>query len=234
MQDLTLGVLGGMGPEATVEFMRRVIALTPAADDADHLRMIVDNNPKVPSRIKAIIEGTGADPGPVLASMALGLEAAGADVLIIPCNTAHYYLPVIRNAVQIDVLDVVELTAARLQTLVGRSRKVGMLASPAVQQVGLFDAKLKEYSLSALYPDSAEQARLLTVIRRVKAGQVTAGDIQIYQEVAERLVLAGADALLVACTELSILPIPDTQVPAVDTLQILVAESVARCKRSFK
>lgn len=94
-----VGVLGGMGPEATVELMQRVIRATPARDDADHVRMIVDNNPKVPSRIAALIERRGDDPAPVIADMARGLEAAGADFLVIACNTAHHYLPTIRAAV---------------------------------------------------------------------------------------------------------------------------------------
>src|ERR1700723_4357749 len=87
-----VGIIGGMGPEATVDLMRRVIAATPARDDADHIHLLVDNNPKVPSRIAALIDGTGCDPAPALCEMAKGLEAQGADFLVIPCNTAHYYL----------------------------------------------------------------------------------------------------------------------------------------------
>src|SRR5436190_10023963 len=98
-----VGVIGGMGPEATVEFMRRLVAAVPAKDDADHLHVIADNNPKIPSRIKALIEGGGEDPAPVLTAMAQRLEAAGADFLVIPCNTAHYYLPQIAASVRIPV-----------------------------------------------------------------------------------------------------------------------------------
>ena len=87
----TVGVIGGMGPEATVDLMTRVIGKTPAVNDQDHLRMLVDNNPKIPSRIAAIIEGTGESPVPVLTEMARGLEVQGASFLAIPCNTAHVY-----------------------------------------------------------------------------------------------------------------------------------------------
>ena len=106
----TVGVIGGMGPEATVEFMRRLVAAIPAQDDSDHLHVIADNNPKIPSRIKAILEGGGEDPTPVLVAMARKLEAMGADVLTIPCNTAHYYHPAIAEAVGIPVLDMVGLS----------------------------------------------------------------------------------------------------------------------------
>ncbi len=83
-----VGIIGGMGPEATVDLMRRIIANTPALDDIDHIRCIVDNNPKIPSRIKALIEADGESPGPVMAAMGKSLEAYGVDFLAIPCNTA--------------------------------------------------------------------------------------------------------------------------------------------------
>ncbi|MGY9013879.1 MAG: aspartate/glutamate racemase family protein, partial [Rhodospirillales bacterium] len=95
MREKTVGVIGGMGPEATVELMSRIIAKTPANDDVDHIHMIVDNDPKIPSRIKALLEGTGEDPGPYIANMARKLQTAGADFLVMPCNTAHLYRDVI-------------------------------------------------------------------------------------------------------------------------------------------
>ncbi len=95
-KERTVGILGGMGPEATIDLMQRIIRLTPALDDADHIRCIVDNNPKVPSRIKAIIEGDGEDPGPCMADMGRRLGAWGADFLAIACNTAHYYYDAVR------------------------------------------------------------------------------------------------------------------------------------------
>ena len=114
MSEKVIGVIGGMGPEATVDFVHRLVARTPARDDADHLHVLVDNNPKIPSRIAALIEGTGEDPTPVLCSMARGLEAQGADFLVMPCNTAHYYLPAIARSVGIPMLDMVQLSIQKL------------------------------------------------------------------------------------------------------------------------
>ena len=233
MNDRIVGVLGGMGPEATVEMMRRVIAATPADDDADHIRMIVDNNPKVPSRIKALIDGNGEDPGPALAAMARGLQTAGAEVLVIPCNTAHHYLPVIEAAVDIAVIDVVALTAARLSTGSSRPRQIGMLASTAVRLVGLFNRGFREHRLTALYPDDGDQALLLALIRDVKAGRVTNGAIAAYEDVACRLVRQqGVDALLIACTELSTLAKPRAEVAVIDTMDVMVEAVIAAATRS--
>jgi aspartate racemase len=222
----TVGVIGGMGPEATVEFMRRLVAAVPAKDDADHLHVIADNNPKIPSRIKALIEGGGEDPAPVLIAMAQRLQSAGADFLVIPCNTAHYYLPQIAEAVRIPVLDVVEQTIARLQSSGARTSRIGMLASPAVRLVGLFEKRLASAGYTTVFPDEDAEARLLEVIRAVKAQRITPSHQRTYEAIAHRLAESGAEAFLVACTELSLLPAPNVVQPVFDTLDILVDATV--------
>jgi aspartate racemase len=105
-----VGIIGGMGPEATVDLMRRVVAKTPAQDDVDHIHLIVESNPKIPSRIAHLVDGKGADPTPELIRIAANLQRAGADALAIPCNTAHAYADSIRRAVSIPLLDMVSLT----------------------------------------------------------------------------------------------------------------------------
>ena len=164
----TVGVIGGMGPEATVDFLRRIVAATPAKDDADHIRVLVDNNPKIPSRIAALIDGTGEDPLPVLIAMARGLEKQGADFLVIPCNTAHYYLPKIAQAVSIPLLDMVALAIAKIATLSPKPCRIGMLASPAVQKVGLYATRLNDAGFTALFSNATGEAKVLDIIRAVK------------------------------------------------------------------
>ena len=161
-----IGILGGMGPEATVLLMSRLIVATPAQDDADHIPLIVDMNTQVPSRIAALIEGGGTDPAPVLAAMAKRLEAAGAEALAMPCNTAHHYAPAIRAAATIPFLDMVTLSAAQAASRAGPGGRVGILASPAVRLTKLFDAALARYGTEAIYP--ADQNAMLAAIREIK------------------------------------------------------------------
>ena len=229
-REKTVGVIGGMGPEATVEFMRRLIAAVPARDDADHLHVIADNNPKIPSRIKAILEGDGEDPAPVLVAMAGRLEAMGADLLTIPCNTAHYYHRAISGAVAIPVLDMIALSIARLESLAPRPRKIGILASPALHRVGLIDKRLAASGFEALFPNAKDEDRLLEVIRSVKAGALTTGHRADYGSVARTLKQEGAGALLVACSELSLLPLPEAGCPVIDTLEVLVDATVSTAR----
>jgi aspartate racemase len=222
----TVGVIGGMGPEATVDFLRRVVARTPAQDDADHIHVLVDSNPQIPSRIAALIEGGGEDPTPTLCAMAKGLEKQGADFLVMPCNTAHYYLPQIARAVNIPMLDMVALSIAKLAALSPAPRKIGMLASPAVRLVGLYEARLAQAGLQAVFPDEAGEAKVLEIIRAVKAANVGEQHRRDYARVAACI---SADAFLIACTELSVLgPPKDLARPFVDTLDVLVGATIAQ------
>ncbi len=140
-----VGILGGMGPQATLLLMQKVIDAVPAADDADHIPLLVDQNPQVPSRIRRLIEGAGEDPAPVLADMARRLVAGGAEALAMPCNTAHHYVPAIRAAVAVPFIDMVDLSVTKAARLAGLDGQVGILASPAVRRIGLFDAALDGY-----------------------------------------------------------------------------------------
>jgi aspartate racemase len=225
MREKIVGVIGGMGPEATVDFLRRIVEATPARDDADHIRVLVDNNPKIPSRIAALIEGTGEDPTPVLIAMAQGLERQGADFLTIPCNTAHWYRPAIAGAVAIPVLDMVGLAIARLNGLSPKPMTIGMVASPAVRKVGLYAERLETAGFEALFPSGKGEAAVFAAIRAVKAKAMSGAIRADYDAAIGALIDDGADALLIACTELSLLPVPKRR-PSVDALDALVEETV--------
>ena len=161
-----IGVLGGMGPEATVALLQRVQGGVLARDDADHVPLLVDLNPQVPSRIKHLIEKTGPNPGPVIADMAERLETAGAEALILPCNTAHHYSGYIIDRVAIPFLSMPQLTCDALAGLVSSGSHVGILASPATNQTGLFQTLLSERGLKTLWPN--DEDIVLATIQKIK------------------------------------------------------------------
>ncbi len=203
--DKTVGIIGGMGPEATAELMRQILRATPAEDDCDHVRMIVDNDPKIPSRIKAIIEGGGEDPGPYLAEMGKRLESWGADFLAMPCNTAHYYYHAIQQAVTIPVLNMIELTADRIAGENSSLRKLGVLASPAVFTTGILERPFASRNIELLAPGKDEQEQVFQAIKIIKAGDCGEEVLESLAAAGRGLVGKGAEALLIACTELSVI-----------------------------
>src|SRR5471032_133871 len=146
-----VGIIGGMGPEATVDLMRRVVAKTPANDDQDHIHLIVESNPKIPSRIAHLIDGTGADPTPELIRIAGNLQRAGAEALAIPCNTAHAYAHSIRRAVSIPLLDMVSLTVDQIANS-RRVARVGLLVSSAVLATELYARSFAGHGIDVVHP----------------------------------------------------------------------------------
>ncbi|QCY09532.1 amino acid racemase [Pseudomonas sp. MPC6] len=205
MREKIVGIIGGMGPEATVDLMRRVIEATPAEDDADHIRMLIDNNPKIPSRIKALIEGTGESPAPCMSQMAKELQRQGADFLVIPCNTAHHYYGEVAASVSIPVINLIELTAKTVQIRKPGIRKIGLLASSALQKIELYEPWFSSLNIEVLYPDADSQAAVMQLIRDVKARRCTSLQIDAYNAAAKNLEAQGAECLVVACTELSVI-----------------------------
>ena len=222
-----VGVLGGMGPEATLDLMHRVLALTPADDDADHIHMLIDNNPKVPSRIKAIIEGSGSSPLPTLIKMAKGLEQQGSDYLVMPCNTAHYYHADIAQSVNIPFINLLELTAATVRQKNVFIKKVGLLASSALQITQLYEPVFQNLGITVLYPFKQIQSELMTLITEIKGKRHTDTSIRFLERAAQDLISQGADHLVVACTELSLFTdrLP-SQMEYTDAADVLAREIV--------
>lgn len=231
MSDKAVGILGGMGPSATVDLMARIIRATPALDDCDHVRLIVDSNPQVPSRIRALIEGTGESPLPCLVEMARKLEAWGADFLAMPCNTAHHYHAAIQAAVSVPLLNMVQLTVQRVLEDRPEIKRVGLLASPAVKRIGLFEDRFSTAGVTLLYPGNDLQDALLECIRQIKAGTHGTAAVRTMERAARHLVTRGAGVLVVACTELSIVAEGLSAIAEwYDSAQVL-AESIVRVAR---
>ena len=223
-----IGVLGGMGPQATVLFQQCLIDAVPAHDDADHVPLLVDMNPQVPSRIAHLIDGTGEDPGPVLAAMARRLAEAGAEALAMPCNTAHHYADAIRGGAPVPFIDMVALSCQRADEAAATGAPIGILGSPALRRAGVFDPVLAGLGREAAYP--ADEDALLAAIRDVKAGRDPAAARATLAHAAGTLAGNGAGAVLVACTEFSIHADADVAIgpaPLIDTLDVLVEATLA-------
>lgn len=210
-----------MGPEATILLQRKVMDAVPARDDSDHIPLMIDMNPQVPSRIAHLIEGTGKDPGPTLGKMAKRLQQAGCAALAMPCNTAHHYAAAITGAVDIPLLNMIDLAAEHAARAVGKGGHVGVLASPAVRQTGLFDRSFGRHGMSVIWPGRDDQ--MLAAIRLIKVEGPAPAARSALREASIELASCGADMQFIGCSEFSL--IADSLADgakAVDTLDLLV------------
>ncbi len=224
MEKKTIGIIGGMGPLATADLFEKIVGHTKAACDQEHLHVVIDSNTNIPDRTAALLHG-GADPLPELVKSAGRLEKMGADVLIMPCNTAHNYYDGIAAAVSVPVLHMVRLTA---QALVERGvKKAGLLATDGTVRTGIYQKSFAGSGVELLTPDEAGQRAVMEMIYQgVKAGDM-AFDAQPARQAMERLLAAGAEVLILGCTELPLaVKLYGIALPAVDPTLELALEAI--------
>lgn len=231
LSEYVVGVLGGMGPAATIDFMSRVLRNTPAEDDEDHIRMFIDHNPKVPSRIKALIDKTGESPAPVLQNMARKLESIGADFLAMPCNTSHHFLNDIRDVIKIPILDMIDLTVQTVISNTENIHNVGILASTAVLNVNIYSRAFQKKGVDVIEPQDDQQQKIMDVIMAVKRNDVGGKLILTLSDVINELIDKGAEAIVIGCTEISaVIGQINLATPLYDASEILARKVVDMCK----
>lgn len=229
MNEKIPGIIGGMGPEATVDLMQRIIANTPAIDDVDHIRCIVDNNPKIPSRMKAILGDNGEDPGPCMAAMGKKLEEYGADFLVIPCNTAHHYYEDVAQAVTIPVVHLIDLVVEQVVSNNPEMTRIGVLGSTTIVKTKLYQTLFAERGVEVIYPDDSVQEELFSVIKNVKRGQTGETTRQAFSKIGMHLKTKNVSLAILGCTELGIIA-DDLPIAYIDAAEVLAQEVVAVAK----
>ena len=219
----TVGVRGGMGPEATVDFMATVIAMTPAQADQDRIHMFVDNDPSIPPRQDAILRA-GADPGPAMARMAGRLQAAGADFLVMPCNTAHAYSPAVRSAVDIPLLSIIDVTVAACASF----ETVGMLATEGCLRSQVYQQAFANLEQDLLMSTDAELEDFMDLTFRIKRGDKSSDVIAGMLRLATALEERGAQAIIAGCTEIPlVLDAATLSIPLLSSTDELARHTVA-------
>ncbi|GEL93747.1 aspartate/glutamate racemase family protein [Cellulomonas composti] len=224
-----VGVIGGVGPLATVYFLDKVVRLTDAARDQDHVDLVVMQHATIPDRTAYILGRSDENPGPVMAADARTLERIGVAFVVVPCNTAHHFTAEVVAAVEVPVLSIVDETVAEAARRVPGGT-VGVLATSGTLAAGVYQRSAQEHGLGSLVPDDADQAEVMRVIYdQVKAGRPV--DLPLLAGVVERLVARGADVVLLGCTELSVVA-DDADLLAdpryVDSLDVLARRTIER------
>lgn len=232
MPEQTPGIIGGVGPEATVDLLECIVEQTPATTDQDHLHLLIDHDPKLPSRYDAIM-ADGENPGPHLADMARNLEAMGADFLAIASNLTHYFADAAIEAVDIPVLNLIEATVAHIDAHYDVDR-VGVLAPTPTIQVALYQDELQTTGFTPVTLDRERNEELVDDPiygeRGIKAGHLEANRRPLETAV-RHLIDDGAEVTILGCTELPLVlgeTGPDDAHPLVDATTVFAAAIIDR------
>lgn len=199
-----LGIIGGMGPWATAYTFNEIVRLTKAETDADHIHILIDNNTTIPDRTKAIC-GDGKSPIAEIANSLKVMQKWGADLVIIPCNTTHYYFEEIQSLTDIKILNIIEITAAACKKKYGRAC-CGILATKGTIITNLYQEELTSKDIPYVTPKSENIKHIMQFIYDYVKGNKTPDDgLSIIKPVLDEMVLRGAEYFVLGCTELSVL-----------------------------
>ena len=225
----TIGILGGMGPLATADLFQKIVLLTKADTDREHIRVYIDSNANIPDRTAAILSG-GEDPVPEMASALRHLEACGADCIIMPCNTAHYFLPRLQAMTKIPFLSILTAAAEACKAQFP-GKTVGILATRGTLAANLYQEALVQAGVPYLVPDAPAQDALMRVIYDgVKAGKGPDSYRADFLTVLEQMSAGGAEVFLLGCTELPLAAEAlNIALPTVDPTAELAKESIRFC-----
>lgn len=199
----TLGILGGMGPLPTIKLFQLIVEMTEANHDQDHVHIIIDNNTKIPDRTSFLLDNTKEDPLPDLKISAKRLEDAGADLIIMPCNTAHFYYKEIKESINIPFLNMIEETAIWIKEKYPELKNVGLLATDGTIKARIYDHIFTKYGIEILKPSSEDQQYIYDLIYNMKENKEQA-DLKGVYDTMRSLELRGAEVFIAGCTEVSV------------------------------
>jgi len=223
-----IGILGGMGPEATSELFSLIIKNTQAQNDQDHIPVLIVNNPKIPDR-SLFIMGKGPSPLNMLIEGALKLERMGADIILIPCNTAHFFIKQIEEKIHVPIIDMIKETARYVLCKYPEIKRYGLLSTSGVYKTAIYKKAFEDIALEIINPDTLYQQHNMTAIygiNGIKAGFKTVPRKTLLQSVAN-LEAKRVCAIISGCTEISlVLKQPDINIPLINPLKILAVKSI--------
>jgi aspartate racemase len=233
----TIGILGGMGPEATTYFYDLIIKLTHAAKDQEHIKTIIYSNPEIPPRTDAILE-KGPSPAPLVLEGFQRLKDAGADFIVMPCVTAHYFYSEVKDQIDVPFVSLLDESVKWAKDEVPGLRKAGLVASSGTLESRLFHDVYEQAGIQIIHPEKEEQNQVMEAIfssRGIKAGFTSGFPKETLVNVAKMLVAQGADAIIAGCTEVPlVLNDQDVPVPLIEPLRIAARACIIKAGYQVK
>lgn len=220
-----LGIIGGMGPLATGDLFKKITLNTKAECDQEHLRVIIDSNSSIPDRTKCIVEN-GTSPIPQMEVSIKALEGAGAEFLIMPCNTAHYFYDELAKIATVPIINMLDATVEHIYNKYGKDVVVGLLATDGTTQSGIYDTYFNKAGIKLVKPVENQKYVTEFIYEGVKKNNLSIGKVNLYKAVDE-MRKQGAKVFVLGCTELSaVTDIYKFGAQFVDPLEIIAKQSI--------
>lgn len=232
MEKKILGILGGVGPLATMLIGEMIVRLTKAQKDQDHIHSIITNNTSIPDRTAYILGESEDNAVPVMIGDTKRLSSMGAQLIIIPCNTAHTFYDELAEGSDVPIIHMINETAKRAAD--EGARKVGILATSGTVKSAVYQQACDRYGLEYVLPDNLIQSKVMEVIYgQVKAGEPV--DREMWQEIVSFMENEGCDRVILGCTELSIVK-RDMGLNGwyLDSLMVLAEQAIVACGYEVK
>ena len=227
----TIGILGGMGIDATAELLTKIIDATGAKREQDNLRVVIEHNPKIPDRTQAIVGGGESPLAAIKASLDV-LERAGADFIAIPCNTAHHYFDEMQEHSPLQIIHIIEEAVASSLRAKGDLKSAGILATTGTVNSGLYQSRFAVRGVDVVLPDEKEQAVVMDTIMALKSREDRREAKKRLVSTARTLIQHGAELIVISCTDISAaMKDDDSDVPTVDALQALAEKAVEMARQ---
>ena len=226
MKEKIAGILGGMGIDVTAELLTRIIDATVAAKEQDHIPVIINHNPKIPDRTRAIVYG-GEAPLPLLKSSLEMLTKAGVDFIAVPCNTVHYWYDEMQKHVSVPIIHMIGEVVEKSLSIKNGLKKAGLLATTGTVKIGLYQGMFAEKGIKVILPNDDDQTVVMKNIMRIKAREALSDIRQDFVRIAQGLIARNAEIIVIGCTDISLaMKDGDLEAPIVDSLSVLAEKTV--------
>ncbi|MBQ8254086.1 MAG: amino acid racemase [Clostridia bacterium] len=237
MKTKTLGVLGGVGPLASVRFAEMMINMTKAETDQEHIPLFMFNDNTIPDRTSYILGKSDIDPAPKLTDGINRLAGLGCDYIVITCNTAHYFYDELQASTSVTIVNMIEEAVNAALAKKPNLKKIGVLATDGTVQSGVYGKVIEKHGFSCAYPSENSQKTIMDIIyRQVKAGKDV--DVHGFLKIIDELRHDGCDVIILGCTELSVINSDNNLTlhsgDIVDAMEALAEKCITLCGKEVK
>lgn len=230
----TLGIIGGMGPLATVKLFEMIVLMTKANSDQEHIRILIDNNTSIPDRTNYLLSGIGEDPGIQLIKSATGLEKIGADYLVMPCNTAHSFYDDVIKEIDIPFINMIEETAKYIVNKYPETKRIGLLSTEGTIEAEIYHRVFENYGIEIINPSKEKQYYITELIYNIKK-DINQENLDGFYSAMDELRGQGAGVFVAGCTEISVaMELYNLEGNIVDAMKVLAISAIKYAGKESK